>query len=83
MFTHRGRPKAHPDSAIMRERSDDRHMRQHDHDAQSQRNYLLIPITPPTDFANTDLPKIMANLCDEPVRSASPIEVLRNVKGSL
>jgi hypothetical protein len=55
-------------------------MRQHDYDPQSQRNFLLIPITLPTDFANTDLPKIMANLCDEPVRSASPIEILRNEK---
>jgi hypothetical protein len=64
-----------PYSAIMRERSDDRHMRQHDHDAQSQRNYLLIAITSPTDFANTDLPKIMANFCSEPVHAASSTKV--------
>jgi hypothetical protein len=62
----------------MRERSDDRHLRQHDHDAQSQRNYLPIPITASTDFANTDLPKILANHCNEPVHSASPIKVPRN-----
>ncbi len=77
MFIHRGRPKS-PCSAIMRERSDDRHMKQHDHDAQAQRNYLLISITPSTDFANTDLPKIMANIWYETVRSASPTKVYCN-----
>jgi hypothetical protein len=42
------------------------------------RNHNEIPssITPPIDFGNTDLLKIMTDLCYEPVRSASPLELL-------
>jgi hypothetical protein len=80
MFTRRGQSKKLSYSSFMRERLDDRKLRVDNHDAQSQWNYLVIPITPSTHFANTDLPKITANLSYEPVHLAPPAEVSETKK---